>query len=164
MTLGKATMRSNRFCGPTVLSAMLGITTDDAVKLVHKLRKTTKPVKSMHLTELQRILCANGYYRLAGPNPHPRVTRTRHDIFGRAIVDTYAHPTFAQWLRARSREEREHIAVVLLCSQSAHMGHFIVVQGNTMVDSGAPNGRSVFSKFAGRRRHVQSVLYFGREE
>ena len=46
----------NRYCGPSALSAVLGITTDEAEKLLQKLRNNKRKVTGVYLYELQSVL------------------------------------------------------------------------------------------------------------
>lgn len=49
---------SNRFCGPSVISAITGLNTDAVVREVNKLRNKSffTPVRGMYMHELQAIL------------------------------------------------------------------------------------------------------------
>ena|SRR3990167_310177 len=52
----------NKFCGPAVISAIAGIDTDEAERLLQELRHTAKPVKGVRTTEIVDVLQKLGFY------------------------------------------------------------------------------------------------------
>jgi hypothetical protein len=98
----------NSYCGPSAISTIAGITTDRAAKLAAKLRKNTKPVRSMRNAEVHEILRQLGYeVELTWPAPRP---------------------TFAQWVKMGRRDK--DAAYVVNCGR-----HYIVVRGQQAVDN-----------------------------
>lgn len=51
----------NTYCGPAVISAITGCTTDDAEKLIQDITKSSKPVKGVYTSDLCEAFHRLGY-------------------------------------------------------------------------------------------------------
>jgi hypothetical protein len=63
MTINTVIFGKNVFCGPSVLSAVLGITTDEAVLEINNIRHRPgdKEITSCYLSELVEVMHRKGY-------------------------------------------------------------------------------------------------------
>lgn len=61
MTLNKIQQGQNTFCGPAVISAICGISTDEAAKVIQGVTKQTRPVKAVWDTDLSEAFKRLGY-------------------------------------------------------------------------------------------------------
>lgn len=95
--------RSNRYCGPAVISYLTGLDTTDAARLVRKLNPDITAVKGLHIRPLINTLQTLGF--------NCRWMNTQK-------------PTFKQWLRD-SKEDRTAGRVWLV----ATTGHYQLVTG-----------------------------------
>lgn len=59
--MNPVTFGANVFCGPAVISAVAGVTTDEAAKLVQDLRRSSRPVKAMYNSELIQVFSRLGF-------------------------------------------------------------------------------------------------------
>lgn len=55
MTSLKPVSGGNIFCGPAIISAITGVTTDEAAKLVQQIRGNNRPVVGVYSNELEAV-------------------------------------------------------------------------------------------------------------
>ena len=125
----------NKYCGPAAISALAGVSTDDAARAIREY-SGRRAVRGAHLLEVDYALhLLSGLRTVPTPNP--------------------GQLTLARWCRERSPEDKDK--TFLLCVGPISRGnHWIVVQGNYQVDS--HQREPVFLKDAKhRRKYVEAV-------
>jgi len=65
MTSLKSVQGNNIYCGPAIISAITGVTTDQVEKMVQQLRHNDKPVVGMWDSELEAVFNKLGFKRIA---------------------------------------------------------------------------------------------------
>lgn len=108
----------NRYCGPAAISAVTGVSTDEAAAVTRMLTGR-RSVKGMHDGEMVRALQALG---------------CRVEEVGRAVRETQRSGktrrlTLQEWLDRRAERERKSLMVAIVT------GHFVAVKGDLVVDS-----------------------------
>jgi len=119
---------SNRYCGPTSIAAVTGCTTDEAATIIQHSRANRRPVQGIYNHELTHARRELGYqydheeyergYRHR-PHAHGGITLHRFDD----------RPTLSAWLRDPAHRQGTWIV------QASR--HYIVVQGDHVLDTGA---------------------------
>jgi hypothetical protein len=74
----------NRYCGPTALATLLGITTDEAAKRIRQNSPRRKMVKSCHVSEVLKVLRQAGWQVVKMP-PYVRTTTTLRQAHKRTL-------------------------------------------------------------------------------
>lgn len=59
--MNSITFGTNKYCGPSVISAICNITTDEAEVVIQKTLNITKPIKAMWPADIRRSFNALGY-------------------------------------------------------------------------------------------------------
>lgn len=130
----------NRYCGPAAISAVTGVSTDEAAAVVRHLTGK-RSVKGMHDGEMVRALSALG----ATVQEIARGGKRIEQKTGKLRA-----PNLKEWMDARSEEHRGALIVAIVT------GHFVAIKGDIVVDSllgreprhilSDPSRRSVFRR------------------
>ena len=134
--VNNSTSGRNRYCGPAVISAVTGMVTGEAARLIRHVsgqRKVTGSYAHHVIRALQ--LCNVGY--------------KDNKFFG---LDTKQQPTLAQWLKS-SKDIRTSGRVFLIVAGN----HFQLVEGRRYVCGRTKDVVSVRSKLVKRRCRVEEV-------
>jgi hypothetical protein len=59
--INKVTFGNNSFCGPAVISSLVGVSTDRAVEITHQIRGNTRKVVGMYTSEVCEVLKRLGF-------------------------------------------------------------------------------------------------------
>jgi hypothetical protein len=104
----------NRYCGPTALATLLGITTDEAAKRIRQNSPRRKMVKSCHVSEVLKVLRQAGWQVVKMP-PYVRTTTTlrqahKHYSLGMYLLTETTHfrvlkRTLSGWLYVCSKQK-----------------------------------------------------------
>lgn len=136
MNLRPVNSKGNSYCGPAVISAVTGISTDEAARVIRE----TSGVRAVRGTFAHQIEAA--FYRLGySLRPFPNY----HN-------DTVLRPTLAAWLR-RSIEERKAGRIFLV--SAGH--HWQLISGRRYVCGRTKQIVSIRDKQVKRRARVKSV-------
>ena len=125
---------TNRYCGPAVISAVTGMTTGEAARLIRHV-SGQKIVKGSHTFHVLRALSLC--------NIHNRKMTVR---------TAFSAPTLAQWLKG-SKDIRTSGRVFLIVAGN----HFQLVEGRRYVCGNTRDIVSVRSKYVKRRCRVETV-------
>lgn len=126
----------NRYCGPAVISAVTGMVTGEAARLIRHVSGQRKVTGSYAHHVIRALkLCNVGY--------------SSNKFFG---LDTKRQPTLAQWLKS-SKDIRTSGRVFLIVAGN----HFQLVEGRRYVCGRTKDIVSVRSKLVKRRCRVEEV-------
>jgi len=121
----------NRFCGPAALSAILGISCENAALRIRE-KSGKRSCMGTWAPELRVVLRDFGL-----------------DFVSEEEIGRVIRPTFAQWLKARSEADRCRLYMIA----AGH--HWIVVKGGLIVDS--MQGMTIESESQHKRKRVAEV-------
>lgn len=137
----------NSFCGPAVLSAVLGIDTDTAAKEIQAQRhgaKANKPVTGATLWELRKVMDKYGW---ESHIQMERQTSAHKIVAGNFRCRPYA--TWARWVREHGKYDTLYIIML--------SKHFILYYNGLYCDNGSVHWRDA-SQYDGQRERVISTL------
>ena len=135
---GKTPADRNRFCGPAVISALTGMTTSEAARLVRHV-SGRKTVKGTYTWEVKHALAACG------------IECQRYSRFcGEPIRK--ANPTLAQWLKATVKQRTAGRVYLLVAGN-----HYQLIQGRRYVCGITKDIVSIKDKKVKRRARVTEV-------
>ena len=155
----------NRYCGPLVIAALLGVSTTEAAAKVRDTDPRITAVKGMYNSTMVSTLRNNGYRVIEETVPKHLVrkpfagTHWSYD-WRRDSQDTdesaysplmKVGPTFAEWLRSRDECQRVSTYVVVVSN------HYVLVSGRKMVDTFTKGVWTAIGKAPHRRKRVESV-------
>lgn len=137
----------NKYCGPLVLAAILGITTAEAAERIRRATGTGRAIKRVEIDELMTTLHANGY------RMQPFAVRKERRTYRAFGIEHTKHvgPTFAAWLRSRSKMNVPHTYIVLV------QKHVLLVKGRKMIDTFTDGEWRFISKAPHRRKRVSAT-------
>ena len=134
--VNNSTSDRNRYCGPAVISAVTGMVTGEAARLIRHVSGQRKVTGSYAHHVIRALkLCNVGY--------------SSNKFFG---LDTKRQPTLAQWLKS-SKDIRTSGRVFLIVAGN----HFQLVEGRRYVCGRTKDIVSVRSKLVKRRCRVEEV-------
>ncbi len=134
--VNNSTSDRNRYCGPAVISAVTGMVTGEAARLIRHVSGQRKVTGSYAHHVIRALkLCNVGY--------------NSNKFFG---LDTKRQPTLAQWLKS-SKDIRTSGRVFLIVAGN----HFQLVEGRRYVCGRTKDVVSVRSKLVKRRCRVETV-------
>ena len=134
--VNNSTSDRNRYCGPAVISAVTGMVTGEAARLIRHVSGQRKVTGSYAHHVIRALkLCNVGY--------------SSNKFFG---LDTKQQPTLAQWLKS-SKDIRTSGRVFLIVAGN----HFQLVEGRRYVCGRTKDVVSVRSKLVKRRCRVEEV-------
>ena len=134
--VNNSTSDRNRYCGPAVISAVTGMVTGEAARLIRHVSGQRKVTGSYAHHVIRALkLCNVGY--------------SSNKFFG---LDTKRQPTLAQWLKS-SKDIRTSGRVFLIVAGN----HFQLVEGRRYVCGRTKDVVSVRSKLVKRRCRVEEV-------
>ena len=134
--VNNSTSDRNRYCGPAVISAVTGMVTGEAARLIRHVSGQRKVTGSYAHHVIRALkLCNVGY--------------NSNKFFG---LDTKRQPTLAQWLKS-SKDVRTSGRVFLIVAGN----HFQLVEGRRYVCGRTKDVVSVRSKLVKRRCRVEEV-------
>ena len=132
--VNNASSDTNRYCGPAVISAVTGMTTGEAARLIRHV-SGQKMVKGSHTFHVLRALSLCNIH-------NRRMT----------VATRFSAPTLNQWLKG-SKDMRTSGRVFLIVAGN----HFQLVEGRRYVCGRTRDIVSVRSKYVKRRCRVETV-------
>jgi hypothetical protein len=126
----------NRYCGPLVIAAVLGVSTAEAAAEVRR-HTGGYAVRGLSPGRLLATLAGNGKRII-----EHHVPRSFVKVFGRQMCKG---PTLAAWLRSRTPEQMKQPFIIFVT------GHYVLVKGRKFVDT-FTKGEWVFIRSAPHRR------------